>query len=221
MDKINQLIKWCEEHNTRKEYILIKARLKMIRTLCEELSSLDNERFVEEIVAAFSEIINIQQEIIDDMKMEHTTFLVGIQADAKTKENKDEKLNSYLPVDGEFQTEQEIVKSFSNYLRYHHAKKLSKFTAYDYCSRVKNLWAAFIVDIKEGRLVEAGQYSNEKVISNSPLLNSYNNINVLLRYVNRKLAVLEKGSTVFKNMANARAALNRFDKFRCAVEANK
>ena len=30
MNKINELIKWCDDHNTIKEYMLIKAKLKMI-----------------------------------------------------------------------------------------------------------------------------------------------------------------------------------------------
>ena len=46
MNKINELIKWCDDNNTRKEYMLIKARLKMIDTLCAEIPSLKDNRFV-------------------------------------------------------------------------------------------------------------------------------------------------------------------------------
>ena len=109
MEKINQLIKWCEENSTRKEYVSIKARLKMINVLCEELSTFEDSRFVEEIIDAFSEIINIQQEIIDDMKMEIECCSNNVQEREETEEEKKERVkenlrcdNPYLPTDGEF-----------------------------------------------------------------------------------------------------------------------
>lgn len=225
MEKINQLIKWCDDHNIRKEYVLIKARLKMIRTLCEELPSLEDNRFVEEIIDSFSEILGIQQEIIDDMKTEYETYTPsGSMQNCYIASNNvavsnilsEEELqrinNPYLPSEAGFQTDKQLARSFSNYLQFHNVKKLSKLTAYDYCSRVKNLWEPFVENWKEAEL---------DIIENNPMLNVYNNIDVVLRYVDKKLKSLEKGTSDFKNTANASAALNKFDEFRNLVGRNK
>lgn len=205
MNKIEQLIKWCDEHNTRKEYVLIKARLKMIRTLCEELSSLEDNRFVEEIIDSFSEIMGIQQEVIDDMKMEYEVSTANVSLMNESEQDKEKRLNNYLPSEAGFQTDKQLARSFSNYLQYHNVKKLSKLTAYDYCSRVKNLWEPFIKDSKDAELV---------IVNDNPMLNVYNNIEAVLKYVDKKLKSLEKGTSEFKNTANASASLNKFAEFK-------
>ena len=195
MDKIEQLIKWCDEHNTRKEYVLIKARLKMIRTLCEELSSLEDDRFVEEIIDSFSEILGIQQEIIDDMKMEYENLPTGVQTKIDSSDDK----FFVLPIGG-FETEKEIVDAFSIYLEKVEEKQPT--TIYDYCSRIRKQWKEF---------------SNEEKPIN-PLLSAYNNIDVLSDYVGKKKATIEKEEGIkspnFKNIANASASLNMFKKFK-------
>ena len=195
MDKINQLIEWCDAHNTRKEFVLIKARLKMIRTLCEELPSLEDNRFVEEIIDSFSEILGIQQEIIDDMKMEYE----NLPADVQTKIDSSDDKFFVLPIDG-FETEKEIIDAFSIYLEKVEGKQPT--TIYDYCSRIRKQWKEF---------------SNEEKPLN-PLLSAYNNIDILLDYVSKKKATIEKEEGVkssnFKNIANASASLNMFKKFK-------
>ena len=227
MDKIKELIKWCDDNNTRKEYMLIKAKLKMIDTLCEEIPSLEEERFIHEIVNAVSEIIDIQQEIIDDMKMEYETYTPGgsikncyigtncVAINNNLSEEELQKINNpYLPSEAGFQTDKQLAKCFSNYLQYHNVKKLSKLTAYDYCSRVKNLWGSFIKNCKDVDLI---------IADNNPMLNVYNNIDAVLSYVYQKLKSLEekKGTSEFKNIANASAALNKFYEFRLSVERNR
>ncbi len=214
MEKINQLIKWCEENNTRKEYVSIKARLKMINVLCEELSSCEDSRFVEEIIDAFSEIIDIQQEIIDDMKMEYECYSNNVQEKVETEEEKKarekenlKRDNPYIPADGEFRNEKEIVTCFSNYLQYHNAKELSKLTAYDYCSRVKNI--------------------AKKIIGgDGGLLYVYNNIDEALGYIEKNFYELrinnvDKNELEFKAIANASAALNKFKQFKESIGRNR
>ena len=214
MEKINQLIKWCEENSTRKEYVSIKARLKMINVLCEELSSFEDSRFIEEIIDAFSEIINIQQEIIDDMKMEIESCSNYVPVREETEEEKKarekenlKRDNPYIPTDGEFKNEKQIAISFSNYLQYHNAKSLSKLTAYDYCCRVKNIAKKIIGD--EGNLLYV-----------------YNNIEKAYDYVERKFYELkinnvDKNKPEFKAIANASAALNKFIEFKEAIGRNR
>lgn len=207
MNKINELIKWCDDNNTRKEYVSIKARLKMINVLCEELSSFEDSRFVEEIIDAFSEIIGIQQEIIDDMKIEiescSNNFQERVETEEEKKASEKELLrrdNPYIPVDGEFRNEKQIVTCFSNYLQYHNAKGLSKLTAYDYCSRVKNIAKKIIGE-------------------DGGLLYVYNNIDEAVGYIEKNFYELrinnvDKNKPEFKAIANARAALNKFIEFK-------
>lgn len=213
MNKINELIKWCDNNNTRKEYVSIKARLKMINVLYEELFSFEDSRFVEEIIDAFSEIIGIQQEIIDDMKMEIESCSNNFQERVETEEEKkarEKELlrrdNPYIPVDGEFRNEKKIVTCFSNYLQYHNAKELSKLTAYDYCSRVKNIAKRIIGE-------EGG------------LLYVYNNIDEALGYIEKNFYELrvnnvDKNKPEFKAISNASAALNKFIEFKESIEKN-
>jgi hypothetical protein len=214
MEKINQLIKWCEENSTRKEYVSIKARLKMINVLCEELSSFEDSRFVEDIIDAFSEIIGIQQEIIDDMKMEIECYSNNVQEKVETEEEKKarekenlKRDNPYIPVDGEFRNEKQIVTCFSNYLQYHNAKELSKLTAYDYCSRVKNIAKKIIGE-------------------DGGLLYTYNNIDKAFGYIEKSFYDLrvnnvDKNKPEFKAIANASAALNKFIEFKEAIRRNR
>ena len=53
------------------------------------------------------------------------------------------------------------------------------------------------------------------------MVNVYNNIDVVLRYVDTKFKSLEKGTSEFKNTANASAALNKFEEFKRLVESKK
>ena len=214
MDNIKELIKWCDDNNTRKEYMLIKARLKMINVLREELSTFEDSRFIEEIIDAFSEIIGIQQEIIYDMKMEIESCSNNLQEHEETEEEKKarekenlKRDNPYIPTDGEFKNEKQIATSFSNYLQYHNAKSLSKLTAYDYCCRVKNIAKKIIGD--EGNLLYV-----------------YNNIEKAYDYVERrfyelKINNVDKNKPEFKTVANARAALNKFIEFKEAIGRNR
>ena len=50
------------------------------------------------------------------------------------------------------------------------------------------------------------------------MLNVYNNIDTVLRYVDTKFQSLEKGTSEYKNTANASAALNKFEEFKRLVE---
>jgi hypothetical protein len=214
MEKIDQLIKWCEENSTRKEYVSIKARLKMINVLCEELSSFEDSRFVEEIIDAFSEIIDIQQEIIDDMQIEIESCSNNFQERVETEEEKkarEKELlkldNPYIPADGEFRNEKQIVTCFSNYLQYHTAKELSKLTAYDYCSRVKSIAKKIIGE-------------------DGGLLYTYNNIDKAFGYIEKSFYDLrvnnvDKNKPEFKAIANASAALNKFIEFKESIGKNR
>lgn len=214
MEKIDKLIKWCEENNFRKEYMIIKAKLKMIDVLAEDFSLLEDGRFIEEIVDAFAEIIGVQQEIIDDMKMEIESCSNYVPVREETEEEKKarekeslKRDNPYIPLDGGFRNEKQIAMFFSNYLQYHNSKELSKLTAYDYCCRVKSI---------------AKKITGE----DAGLLYIYNNIDRAFGYIEKSFYELrtnnvDKNKPEFKAIANASAALNKFIEFKEAIGRNR
>ena len=124
---------------------------------------------------------------------------------AREKENL-KRDNPYIPADGEFRNEKQIVTCFSNYLQYHNAKGLSKLTAYDYCSRVKNI-------------------ANKIIGKEGGLLYVYNNINEALGYIEKcfrefRVNNVDKNKPEFRAIANASAALNKFIEFKESIGRN-
>ena len=186
----------------------------MIDSLMEELQLSEDRLMMEESVDAFAEILFLQQGIIDELIMENEASYLCEKPGVVGEEDKQMLLNPYLPAEGSFQTDKQVAKGFSNFLQFHNEKKLSTLTAYDYCSRVKNLWEPFIKDWKEGNLQGIVLLNQERIAENSPLLNVYNNVYLLRRYVEFKIGSNSKPD---KAWANASAALNNFERFVYAV----
>jgi len=228
MDKINQQHNWVSMNAKSKEDVIIDANLELIDELAKRLSNSEDKIFVDKIISTIKEIVEIQRSVIKELKESKKRLTADDIPWAEDEIDKSESfisektLNSFMPLYGNgFETDKQVIKAFSNYLQYHNVKKLSKLTAYDYCSRVKNLWEPFFKDWQSGALEGIIQFSNEGVLPNSPLLNVYNNFHVIFRYVDYKIKLQEKGTPAFKNLANASAALNKFLEFRSMVQNNK
>ena len=73
MSKIYELIDWYEENSTRKEDDFIKAKLKSIIHLAENVENSEDIMFIEEIVKTFGDIIRKQRTIIREL--EESEFL--------------------------------------------------------------------------------------------------------------------------------------------------
>ena len=229
MDNFKQTSQWVVMKPKKREDVIIDANIKLMDDLAKNFSNHEDKILVNKIMETLKETIEIQRGMIKQLEDENEYLSDIVENVASSFDDEYEvefksenMLNAYMPLSqNRFETDKQLKKAFSNYLQYHNAKKLSKFTAYDYCSRVKNLWKPFYSDWQNGKLDEIVNFSNEGVVNESPLLNVYNNIYSIMRYVNEKFLYLEKGTPAHKNWANASAALNKFEEFKQMVECNE
>lgn len=209
MKKIEELIRRYDQVTGDEEAdIYIKAKLKMINSLFEEIKGSEDRIYMEEIVAKFAEIMECQQGVISSLITEiaaeagYGPMLHGwiahpgeswdpeeVLDDERTK-----KLPSFLPPEGGFQTDNQVKKAFTNYLTYHVNRKtkagkdrpFSVHTIYDYSSRVKVLMESVYKEWKEGNQDSGIQLSEQAIQAGCPFLNAYNNVYVLKQYVKSK-----------------------------------
>lgn len=263
MEHLNDLIQWYEENATRKEDSLIKIKLKMINSLFDEITSSEDRLFMEEIIAAFAEIVSTQRSVISDLEAEEedciypdaylfrndpATRLIRFEAEEAPDEREAEKaLHPYLPPAGGFQTDEQVRKAFANFLTYHtvketkdgRQKRFSKYTVYDYCSRIKALWEAFSMEQREGTLAGRMPPFTGRVQPGSSFLNAYHHIPTLRQYIEVKGAEVkglaagsnqkgraeapaegEKANPLNhpRNLGNTTAALAKFIEFKSRIE---
>lgn len=222
MKKIDEQIQWYEQNATRKDDDYIKANLKLINDLYNEIEYFEDKMFVDKIIGTFCEIIEVQREVIDELHNE------AEQSTCYTAPNQHNfvsmrRLNPEdIPWDseeysiiqtGDFQNDKQLQDAFTQYCL---SNGKSSYTVNDYCSRIKNLWNIFYKESQEGKLKEDIVVMKEKTIQNSPLLNAYHHIEELNCYVSMKIA----GAKGNRNWLNVRAALNKFDKFKTSLIMN-
>jgi hypothetical protein len=197
--KIDELIGWYQENASRKEDDYIQANLKLIIHLAENVEDSDDIIFIEKIVDTFCDIIKKQREVIQELE-----FYAATQP-LDTPSQQCNYIPSYETQTQGFTDDEQIKASFLAYMK---NEGRTDFTANDYILRIQNLWRSFYADHKDGELPkELDEDINEELIqSEYPLLNAYNYIEELNRYVSIKL----EGAESSRNWANIRAALNRF-----------
>ena len=66
MSEIEKQIQWYEDNATRKEDDLIRANLKLIDSLFDEIEHSEDRIFVDKIISTFCEIIEIQRDVIQE-----------------------------------------------------------------------------------------------------------------------------------------------------------
>ena len=208
--KIYELIIWYDENSTRKEDDYIKANLRLVMNLAENVENSDDIMFIEKIVDTFCDIVQKQREVIQELE-----YVTGDLA-ANDNTSQHNFTPSYVtPTDGFFNDEQ-IRAVFSAYMQ---KEGKSSFTANDYILRVQNLWRSFYSDYQAGELPSelAEAVIEEEIKADAPLLNAYNYIEELNCYVSMKMA----GSGGDRNFANTRAAFNTFSKALCGDNHEK
>lgn len=125
--------------------VYIKARLKMINGIYEQIKGSEEQIYMEEIVSKFLEIVECQRDTIMEYTIAdaaaegygppQTTNWVANPNAAKRMLTADEipwdpeevpeeavpakEVPSYLPPEGGFQTDEQVRKAFTNYLTYH------------------------------------------------------------------------------------------------------
>ena len=217
MSKIDELIKRYEHLSTGDDEadIFIKVKLKMIRSLFEEIKGSEDCIYMEEIISKFAEIMDRQHEIImtdimvaaaaegygppqhnwvknpQQVVRNLTADDIPIDPDCDPEEDEPaQDIPSYLPPKEGFQTDEQVKKAFTNYLTYHAKRKSGKgfstHTSYDYSSRVKVLME-IVFEEWVSRNGDTWIPLNEQTLqAGCPFLNAYNNLHVLKEYVERK-----------------------------------
>lgn len=209
MRAIDEQIRWYEENASRKDDDYIKANLKLINDLFEEIEDTGDRMFIDKIIGTFCEIMEVQREVIKELEYTEAlrfkdetnrhNFVVERQVNADDipwdfDEDYSQELPSYMPPQGGFQNDNQVKKAFTNFLTYHIKKKtkdgrerqFSIHTIYDYCSRIKVLWESFYHEWKAGSLEIRVQLNDECLVPESTFLNAYRHIYFLEDYVNSK-----------------------------------
>ena len=201
MRKIYELIDWYEDNSTRKEDDFIKAKLKSIIHLAENVENSEDIMFIEEIVQTFGDIIRKQRTIIRELEEESEFLPIGQDFGQQSF------MTSYVaPVEG-FANDEQIKAVFTAHMQ-KPGKEKSPFTINDYILRIQNLWRSFYSDYEAGELPSelAEAVIKDEIKQDSPLLNAYNYIEELNCYLSMKIA----GDSSNRNWLNVRAALNIF-----------
>lgn len=233
LDKINQLYSKYQE--TSEEIFvckLIEAFLKITDTQKEQIldfGSIDfSQTDISKIIELFCKIIKTQRELICCLT-EESECDCDCYEDALYQESDlfsaDETSvgDSFIPSEQtsaaeitpeDFRDDKQLQAAFTAYCL---KNGKSSYTANDYCSRIKNLWKNFYSEYKEGKLEDYLKLTEEKVNPDSPLLNVYYHADMLCKYIMIKIDETDGN----RNWTNARAAFNKFDKFRMSIENNQ
>ncbi|MBQ1196937.1 MAG: hypothetical protein IIX44_11900 [Clostridia bacterium] len=200
---IDEQIDWYENNSSRMEDDYIKANLKLIKNLAENIEDSNEIMFIKKMADTFFDIINTEREVIQELEweMENQQICVPVQHNY---------VSSYaVPAEG-FTNDEQIKSVFINFMVNGTEKKRSSFTANDYILRIRNLWSIFYADFEAGNLPNelAESIIREEIRQESPLLNAYNYIEELNVYVSMKIASAGEK----RNWTNVRAALNTFGK---------
>ena len=151
MNKIDDLIRRYNDWSTGDDEadIFIKVKLRMIRSLFDEIKDSEERIYMEEIISKFAEIMDCQHEVIGGLMTEimadagygpmkrnwisasgerspRTTQPILTADDIPWDPEEVARANdipSYLPPEGGFQTDEQAKKAFTNYLTYHVVRK--------------------------------------------------------------------------------------------------
>ena len=258
MSTIDSQIQWYEARTERKENGIIKAKLKMIKSLCDEISASEDRIFVDEIVEAFAEILKVQQGMISALEIEKgRDTLVRGEVRSAGQDEVDEALivaeipdfceeerasHPYFPPVGGFQSDAQVRRAFVNFLTYHSVKEMrdgkkknfSKYTVYDYSSRISVLFEIFYNEWCAGGLEGKLAVSIADFLPGSTFLNAYRHIELLEKYLAEKSLEVKMRSNEQiaarvadgmrgnpldnpRNLANTLAALAKFREFKARI----
>ena len=234
LDKINQLYdKFQETTEDMFASEMMEAFLKIIDTQKERILDLDSVNFdeidVNKVVESFYKIIKTQRELICYLGQESVQ---EFENDYDCDEDSLYTDSNFFPVretpfghgfiscqpvtatesiSEEFSDDKQLQAAFTSYCL---KNGKSSYTANDYCSRIKNLWKNFYNEYKEGKTEDDLKPVEEIIDSDYPLLNVYHHADMLYKYIMIKIDETDGN----RNWTNARAAFNKFDKFRCSIE---
>ena len=151
MSKIDAIIQQYGNRSTGYDEadVFIKVKMKMIRSLFEEIKGSEDRIYMEEIISKFAEILDCQQEIIDGLWIAaaaedgyappRSNWVLTPNAQNKGTLTRDDipwdpdcdrdeeepcgRHPSYLPPEDGFQSDEQVKKAFINYLSFHVNRK--------------------------------------------------------------------------------------------------
>jgi hypothetical protein len=203
MKCIDEVIKKIQANVSRYDESYIIANLELAIKLCEICKDAEDLCYLDKIVQTFCEVLETQQEIIRDLKMEidrqemsdaqfatvgmRSNYIPTLQS-AVVAEKKETEVPFELPEGGVFKNSNQVKAAFIAYLKKirKNGKPLSETTVYDYSSRIKSLWVYFEKEWKSGMLEGKVQICEEKLKQGETYLNVYNNLELLEKFIEYK-----------------------------------
>lgn len=199
MRQIDEKIKWLEQNATRKDDDLIKAKLKMVNHLYDEIENSEDALFMNEIIKTFLEIMDIQRGVIYDLQME-------MESGSGYTPGQHSFVAAYIQPEEGFQTDKQLQTAFAAYLT---SKGRSSYTINDYCSRIRNLWKMFCKDLQDGKITDTS-IPEDAIRKEHPLVNAFLFSEDLIVYISKNLTCAANK----RNSANTQAAISRLDEFK-------
>jgi len=207
MDRIDTLIQMHDEI-IRKEEPIIISKLRMINDLYPSCEDSDDKMLFDEIINTFADIVALQKEMINDLRIESETIKSGNPTMTSGGFSHNYTANPTLSMD-DYKTDAHIQAAFFYHLTHNVKKPLSTYTINDYCSRIRNLWNSFSNVYKNGELPDDLLVDEERITKENPLMNAYLHIDELVCYI----GMLSAASQDSRNIANMKAALSKFIDF--------
>lgn len=203
MKYIDEVIEKIQANVSRYDESFAVANLELANKLCEICKDAEDLRYLDKIVQTFCEVLETQQEIIQDLKMEidlletreaqmttvgtRSNYLPALQSTV-VAEKKEPEVPFELPEGGVFKNSNQVKEAFVAYLKgiIKNGKPLSHTTVYDYSSRINMLFTYFERERKAGKLEGKLQIEAGKIIDNGSYLSVYNNFELFEAYVKVK-----------------------------------
>lgn len=203
MKCIDETIKKIQSQESRYDESYMIAHLELAKKLCEISKRADTSSYVDKIAQTFCEILETQQDIINDLKIDivqletreaqmttvgtRSNYLPALQSTV-VAEKKEPEVPFELPEGGVFKNSNQVKEAFVAYLKgiIKNGKPLSHTTVYDYSSRINMLFTYFERERKAGKLEGRLQAEEGMFIKNASYLNVYNNLELFDAYVKVK-----------------------------------
>ena len=203
MKYIEEVIKKIQANVSRYDESFAVANLELANKLCEICKDAEDLCYLDKIVQTFCEVLETQQEIIRDLKMEidsqemsdaqfttvgmRSNYLPAMQ-NATVAEKKEPEVPFELPEGGVFKNSNQVKEAFIAYLKgiIKNGNPLSHTTVYDYSSRINMLFTYFEREREAGKLEGEIQIEAGKIIDNGSYLSVYNNLELFKAYVREK-----------------------------------
>lgn len=234
MKCIDEVIKKMQANVSRYDESFAIANLELANKLCEICKDAEDLCYLDKIVQTFCEVLETQQEIIRDLKMEidrlemrdaqlatvgmRSNYIPTLQS-AVVAEKKETEVPFELPEGGVFKNSNQVKEAFVAYLKKirKNGKPLSETTVYDYSSRIKSLWVYFEKEWKSGILEGKVQICEERLRQGETYLNVYNNLELLEKFIEYKgneIKEREAKGRPFSSEELAQSPLNSYKNLR-------